>query len=586
MLPGNTKESRIMRSNRHLGAATLLGFLGAGTAGGCDLVAGIGTYCTEGVDPGCGTGGTGGSGGVTTTTSMAGAGGTPTTSSMGGGGTGGAGECTPGVTQECYTGPEETKNIGACKAGTQTCQSGGTWGSCEGEVLPKTEDCKVAGDEDCNFGVGCSEAVWGKVFGDVSFQWVREVAFDADGNLYAVGEFSGTLDFGGDPLISGGSDDVFVVKLDPSGNHVWSRRFGDAASQGAVGVAVDSGGGVVVAGRLNGSMDVGGEVLTNEAEEDIFVFKLDSEGTRVWARRFGDPDAETSQTATDVAVDKDGNVVLVGYLSGQTLDFDGEVLAAMGGGPFVTKLSPDGATVWATTFGDAQNQGARQVAVDSAGNIAVVGYFSGVINFLGVAVLTATGMDAFVARFDSGGNCAWASKIDSVDSMNGPYPTGVVVDSAGNVIVGGRIASSTDAGGGTVAPSMSDALVVKYSSGGAFQWQKLFGGPDIDTGPNVAGGADDRLALTFYSSGTVDLGTGELPPNALSDVVLAALDTDGTVRWAKRYGLAGSQQSYGVAVGPKGEIGLGILASGDIDFGSGALTTKGDDVALAVIAPE
>ncbi|MCK6511675.1 YCF48-related protein [Myxococcota bacterium] len=54
-----------------------------------------------------------------------------------------------GVSRSCYTGPSGTANIGICRAGTQTCSSG-TWGSCIGQTLPRTEDCANNADDDCN----------------------------------------------------------------------------------------------------------------------------------------------------------------------------------------------------------------------------------------------------------------------------------------------------------------------------------------------------------------------------------------------------------------------------------------------------
>ena len=51
--------------------------------------------------------------------------------------------CTPGATQPCYRGPSGTLGVGACKAGTQTCQAGtpASWGTCSGDVLPGPLDC-------------------------------------------------------------------------------------------------------------------------------------------------------------------------------------------------------------------------------------------------------------------------------------------------------------------------------------------------------------------------------------------------------------------------------------------------------------
>jgi hypothetical protein len=54
------------------------------------------------------------------------------------------------------------------------------------------------------------------------------LAIDSKGNVLMTGGFSGTVDFGGGSLVSAGGEDIFVTKLDPAGNHIFSKRFGDA----------------------------------------------------------------------------------------------------------------------------------------------------------------------------------------------------------------------------------------------------------------------------------------------------------------------------------------------------------------------
>jgi hypothetical protein len=59
--------------------------------------------------------------------------------------------CVPGDAIECYGGPPNTKNVGICKAGTQTCQQDGqSYGPCVGQVLPQQENCFSPADENCN----------------------------------------------------------------------------------------------------------------------------------------------------------------------------------------------------------------------------------------------------------------------------------------------------------------------------------------------------------------------------------------------------------------------------------------------------
>ena len=69
--------------------------------------------------------------------------------------------CVPGEPRDCYTGPPNTRDVGVCKGGVQTCNSSGNgWSPCDGEVVPTTESCFTPADDDCDGevnegGVGC-----------------------------------------------------------------------------------------------------------------------------------------------------------------------------------------------------------------------------------------------------------------------------------------------------------------------------------------------------------------------------------------------------------------------------------------------
>jgi hypothetical protein len=64
-------------------------------------------------------------------------------------GEGHCGECVPGASRACYTGPAGTEDVGICRAGTQTCLGNRSWGACQNEVTPRTEVCNGA-DDDCD----------------------------------------------------------------------------------------------------------------------------------------------------------------------------------------------------------------------------------------------------------------------------------------------------------------------------------------------------------------------------------------------------------------------------------------------------
>jgi hypothetical protein len=60
------------------------------------------------------------------------------------------GDCMPGEMRSCYTGPAGTMGMGICRAGSQTCGAGRTWGGCTGEVRPSSEMCGNMMDDNCN----------------------------------------------------------------------------------------------------------------------------------------------------------------------------------------------------------------------------------------------------------------------------------------------------------------------------------------------------------------------------------------------------------------------------------------------------
>ncbi len=119
-------------------------------------------------------------------------------------------------------------------------------------------------------------AVWAKAFGDAGYQADEGLATDAEGNVIVTGCLESTMDFGKGPLVSSGGEDLFVAKLDPSGEALWSMRAGDGADQRGMRVATDPDGNVIVVGSFSGTLDFGGghQLSAAPGEQDVFVVKL------------------------------------------------------------------------------------------------------------------------------------------------------------------------------------------------------------------------------------------------------------------------------------------------------------------------
>lgn len=559
-----------MNKTRALGWGMLVGLSGAPLLGGCDLVAGIGEFCEVGVDPGCGTGATGG-----TAPGGGGAGGA-TTTPAGGGGTGGAQACSGAGTMEpCYTGPDGTQDVGACAPGTRTCQSDGTWGTCEGQSLPGTETCASPEDEDCD---GNECAIWSRIFGDGADQFPIDVAVDAQGNVVVLSKFTGKITLDDAEIESAGQYDLFLAKFDASGNYLWSLRVGDRNNQSNCSMVLDSAGNIILAGSFVGALDFKNvPVTTSTGGMDAFVAKLNPNGVAAWVRKLGDA---ADQVAWDVAVDSNDDPLVIGELAGSmTLQ---SVISAMDGSVWVGRFnSSDGSSLGQLQLEPvAFSLGLLRIGAGPAGTWVIAGLHNDGVS-IGGNVLSGAG--TFVAKYDADDGPLWSVHLDVSD------PSEMVVDSDGDVIVGASFVGTVGIGNKSLTSNGgTDSLIVKLlSSDGSVLWANSYGGDKNEGGPFLAVGPQKDIFLSLgTTSAKVSFGGGELVGAGLHDLFIASLDPAGAHRWSRVFGDATEQ--YFARMGADGtgkSIAVAAYTSGSINFGAGELVSNGFDVAVARLAP-
>jgi hypothetical protein len=515
-----------------------------------------------------GGGGAGGSGSADITVAGSTTGGTTVVSSSSTGTF-----CAPGETQACYTGPAGTDGVGICAAGSQVCDEGGAaFGPCTGDVTPQREVCETPEDDDCDGAAPvCSgNTLWSKHFGDVQVQHATGVAADATGDVVLVGSLRGTMDLGGGLLASAGVADVFVAKLDPAGDHLWSVRFGDSSGQLASGVAVDDAGSLAVIGTFSGSVDFGGGALTSAGGTDVFVAKLDPNGAHLWSKRFGE--STFDQEGVSITFDPDGNVLIAGVTKG-TVDFGGGPLTSAGGfDGFAVKLDADGNHLWSKRFGDVENDAAAHIATDALGNVLLTGNFHGTIDFGGAPLTSGGDADVFVTKLDADGNHVWSKAAGGPLAQAGVC---VATDADGNGLFVGDFSGSIDFGAGALtAVGGTDSFVVKLDAAGDPVWSKRFGTSAMHTS-NVAADAAGNLVLVGRFTQSVDFGGGALAAASGFDLFAAKLDEDGNHVWSRRMGDVLAEQPWSVVVDPSDHVLFAGAFEDTVDFGNGPLQSAG-----------
>ena len=429
--------------------------------------------------------------------------------------------------------------------------------------------------------------VWSQSFSSTSQDQGWSVAVDGAGNVLVTGNFTGTVDFGGGPLTAVGTQS-FLVKFDAAGNHLWSQTFGRGSG---LSVAVDGAGNVLVTGNFTGTVDFGGGPLVSAGGSDIFVAKFDSNGVHLWSQRFGAPGGN-GDFGFGVAVDPSGNVVVTGLFE-NTVDFGGGPLVSAGGSDiFLAKFDAAGNHLWSQRFGGTESlyfptDKPFDVAIDGAGNVLVTGFFVGPVDF-GGGPITSFGRDIFLAKFDAAGNHLWSQGFG--DATGGGRGDGVAIDGAGNVFVTGAFEGQMDFGGGPLTAVSSDFFLAKYDEDGNHLWSQNFSSTDLDQGFDVAIDGAGNVLVTGQFCGTMDFGGGPLVSAGESSIFLAKYDAAGNYLWSQHFGdAAGVVRS--VAIDGAGNVLVTGDFWGTVDFGGGPLVAADSytDIFLAkfeTITPE
>jgi hypothetical protein len=560
---------------------------GVGGAAGTDGSAGgAGTGGSAGAGGAAGSGGTAGSAGAAGAGGTAGEGGS--SGSAGAAGQGGGTLCTPNFSESCYDGPSGTQANAPCKAGLHVCtQDGMSWGDCLAQVLPTLEECGTADDEDCNGDANDFCADWTKCFGSPDGQSPEALAVDAQGRTVIAGIIEDDLDFGGGPLLVPGTSDVFVASFDASGKHLWSKVYGDTNSgttwQSAFAVAIGGTGAAFVTGAFYGTMAFGSATVTSAGDGDIFLTRLNTDGSVVWAKRWG---GTAWEEGTTVTADAAGNSWIGGGYCG-AVDFGaGSGLdTPWGCNGYVLAVDAAGSAQWEFTFGESGDDWVASVRVDASGNLIIGGQVVSSADF-GGTILTSKGQeDALIAKMTVDGDHVWAKSFGSTAS---DFVDAVATDAANNVFAAGFYGGGIDFGCGVI-PHLgpTDLFVVKLSSSGNCLWGKGYGNPT--GGSERARMASDAVGNVYVSmqfKGSSDFDGETVTSAGDHDVLLLALDSAGKRRYVRRFGDSDDQDGRGVGVDSSGRVYLTAEVGGTIDFGNGLYTANSsNDICLSRLSP-
>lgn len=344
---------------------------------------------------------------------------------------------------------------------------------------------------------------WAKRIGGGDMDMILGIAADEHGNIYLTGAFGFKVDFdpgsGVSNMQSAGDLDMYICKLDSSGNFAWAKQIGGSYAQIGHSIALDEAGNIYATGQFIGNTDF-------------------------------DPGAGTA------------NISPMGY-----------------SGTFILKLNAAGNFVWVRSItGPGEYSGFKVLPNNGNNHIILAGNFTNVGDFDpggNTFNMDAGGSDdGFIWELDTAGNFIRAGQIAGKSNLT---LMDIGLDKGGNIYGAGYFLDSCDldpgTGTGTVkAAGGEDVFVVKLDSSGNYQWGASFGGTGLEHCSGLAVSPDGHTCIHGYYNGTADFdpGTGNFNMSTAggSNVFTNSLDPSGNFDWAYQMGSSSGSGNVGIRI--------------------------------------
>ncbi|WP_342084606.1 T9SS type A sorting domain-containing protein [Dyadobacter sp. OTU695] len=327
---------------------------------------------------------------------------------------------------------------------------------------------------------------WDKTIGGNGADFLADIRQTSDGGYILAGSSQSGLS--GDKSKGSLSQDVWIVKLSASGSIEWDNTLGgwDGESVQEIRQTAD-GGYIFISDSFSGAG--GDKTEPSRGSFDLWVVKLNANGSKAWDRTYGGSDYEMNGAMSLTA---DGGCI-IGGMSGSGIS--GDKTQANFGPPdyWILKLSSSGAKEWDRTFGGDNSDFFKRIVQIPSGDYLVAGdSYSGISGNKSADRTAPSSRDFWVVKVDGNGNKIW----DKTYGRGGQYDelTSLAITFDGGFVLGGWSLA--------LDPKEDfdyDYRLTKLSPDGAYQWDKSLAGPKQDVLYSVHPTADRGYILGGHS---------------------------------------------------------------------------------------
>ncbi len=299
---------------------------------------------------------------------------------------------------------------------------------------------------------------------------------------------------------------------------VWEHSLGGEGIDMASCVQQTLDGGYIISGT---SYSTSGDIDNHLGDGDCWIVKLDASGGIMWQKSYGGSEFDNAKSVKEIS---DGGYVFAGITASNNRD----VVGFHGlGDAWVVKIDNSGNILWSKCLGGTDIEMASAIELTGDGGFIIAGYTQSsdgdVTGYHG-----GEGKDFWVVRLNDTGGVQWQKTYGGTKN---DIAYDIISTTDGGYIVGGY-AQSTD-GDVILNMGMADAWVLKLDDTGGIQWQKTYGGTNVEVATSLRQTLDGGYIIgcqTFSNDGDIISNHGE------ADVWLIKVDDTGAVVWNKTYG--------------------------------------------------
>ena len=360
---------------------------------------------------------------------------------------------------------------------------------------------------------------WEKNYGGDVYDYFTDLIQTKDGNYILVSGSNSTTDDVSTTLLG---YDVWITKITPTGSIIWAKTYGSNASDVGYGIVEDADGNFIVAGEVGAAS---GNVTNHYGGDDVWIFKIDAIGNLIWEQNYG---GSAGDQIIGIEATSDGNYLLCSKSSSNNFDLTSNYGSS---DYWIVKLDPNGAILWQKSYGGSSVETTQKTKEVKDGYLVL-----GQTTSSDIDISTNNGnSDIWLIKLDFSGNLVWERNYGGSGNEFGTDL--VATDDGGFLIVGQSWSADFDVSNNF---GSSDLWVLKIDATGVLQWEKNYGGSNLEVAEKVIKSGDGGYIIV----GDSDSNDGDLDPsNNGRKIWVVKIDATGNLIWSKLLG--GSSTDYG-----------------------------------------